>query len=221
MSSRASPMSRGGASDPSPGSGAAVAAAMRGVARRQRGPVRLASSGRRRACRTLSSPREGAPAGQHLVEHAAERPDVGALVDGLAARLLRRTCRPRCRGSCPTPRHRRRRQRRRQRDRSRRDEPSRLEAPWPGRSRAPSRCRPARTLMFAGLRSRWTMPCSCAASSASAICARDRQRFVERQRARARCDRASVGPRPAPSRAPCRSASRDPPRGRRSRAMFG
>ncbi len=28
----------------------------------------------------------------------------------------------------------------------------------------------ARTLMFAGLRSRWTIPCSCAASSASAIC---------------------------------------------------
>ena len=27
-----------------------------------------------------------------------------------------------------------------------------------------------RTLMFAGLRSRWMMPCSCAASSASAIC---------------------------------------------------
>ena len=28
----------------------------------------------------------------------------------------------------------------------------------------------ARTLMFAGLRSRWMMPCSCAASRASAIC---------------------------------------------------
>ena len=31
-------------------------------------------------------------------------------------------------------------------------------------------CRPARTLMLAGLRSRWMIPCSCAASSASAIC---------------------------------------------------
>ena len=28
----------------------------------------------------------------------------------------------------------------------------------------------ARTLMLAGFRSRWMMPCSCAASSASAIC---------------------------------------------------
>jgi hypothetical protein len=28
----------------------------------------------------------------------------------------------------------------------------------------------SRTLMFAGLRSRWMIPCSCAASSASAIC---------------------------------------------------
>ena len=32
---------------------------------------------------------ERAPAGQHLEQHAAERPDVGAPVDGLAARLLR------------------------------------------------------------------------------------------------------------------------------------
>ena len=36
--------------------------------------------------------------------------------------------------------------------------------------------------MFAGFRSRWMMPCSCAASSASAICLRDRQRLVERDR---------------------------------------
>jgi len=28
----------------------------------------------------------------------------------------------------------------------------------------------ARTLMFAGFKSRWMIPCSCAASSASAIC---------------------------------------------------
>ena len=81
-------------------------------------------------------------------------------------------CRPRCRGSRPTPviiagevivgdvgdarRHRR---------------VSRLpDAPSRARSPAPSPCRPARTLMFAGFRSRWMMPCSCAASSASAIC---------------------------------------------------
>ena len=41
----------------------------------------------------------------------------------------------------------------------------------------------ARSLMLAGLRSRWMIPCSCAASSASAICLRDRQRLVEGQRA--------------------------------------
>ena len=39
-----------------------------------------------------------------------------------------------------------------------------------------------RDLQLAGFRSRWTMPFSCAASSASAICTRDRQRLVERQR---------------------------------------
>ena len=36
--------------------------------------------------------------------------------------------------------------------------------------------------MLAGLRSRWTMPCTWAASSASAICRGDGQRLVERQR---------------------------------------
>ena len=40
-----------------------------------------------------------------------------------------------------------------------------------------------RTLMFAGFKSRWMIPCSCAASSASAICRRDGQRFIERDRA--------------------------------------
>ena len=41
----------------------------------------------------------------------------------------------------------------------------------------------ARTLMLAGLRSRWMMPRSCAASSASAICLRDPERLVHRNRA--------------------------------------
>ena len=36
--------------------------------------------------------------------------------------------------------------------------------------------------MLAGFRSRWTIPRSCAYSSASAICPRERQRLVERQR---------------------------------------
>ena len=42
--------------------------------------------------------------------------------------------------------------------------------PSPGRSRAPSRRHPGVTTIFAGFRSRWTIPFSCAASSASAIC---------------------------------------------------
>ena len=40
----------------------------------------------------------------------------------------------------------------------------------------------ARTLMFAGFRSRWMMPCSCAASSASAICFAIGKRLVDRHR---------------------------------------
>ena len=37
----------------------------------------------------MVSSREGCAARQHLVKDTAERPDVGALVDGLSARLLR------------------------------------------------------------------------------------------------------------------------------------
>ena len=87
------------------------------------------------------SPANAQAAGQHLVQHAAERPDVGALVDRLAARLLRTHVRRRCRGSTPASR----------RigavsvgdcDRSR-PRASAARSPWRARSRAPSRCRPA------------------------------------------------------------------------------
>ena len=44
------------------------------------------------------SPDEQPLAGQHLEEHHAERPDVGALVDGACRAPARATCRPRCRG---------------------------------------------------------------------------------------------------------------------------
>ena len=54
-----------------------------------------------------------------------------------------------------------------------------------------------RTPMLPGFRSRWMMPCSCAASSASAICSRDRQRLGPN----GATPRAVRGrrPRPAPS----------------------
>ena len=65
--------------------------------------------------------------------------------------------------------HRGRRDRRRLRRRSATARGS-ARAPSRDRSPAPSPCRRARTLMFAGFRSRWMIPCSCAASSASAIC---------------------------------------------------
>ena len=55
--------------------------------------------------------------------------------------------------------------------------------------------------MLAGLRSRWTMPCSCAASSASAICRAIGSGLVERDRALRRCGPRASAPRPAPSRA--------------------
>ena len=91
------------------------------------------------------------------------------LIHGLPARLLGPHVGRRAENH-PRLRHRRRRERRRVRSACGARTPQPARAPSPTRSRAPSPCRRARTLMFAGFRSRWMMPCSCAASSASAIC---------------------------------------------------
>ena len=58
----------------------------------------------------------------------------------------------------------------------------------------------ARTLMFAGLRSRWMMPCSCAASSASAICRAIGSASSSGIGPRAMCAATGRRPRPVPSR---------------------
>ena len=131
---------------------------------RQRSPVRLALEHLRNRVRDGVS-RERKPAGQHLVEQAAECPDVGTLVDRKAARLLGAHVGGGADDAPPPPtsvtpgvrvwpdgtdRRRRRISR--------------------GRSPALSRRRAGVILMFAGFRSRWTMPFSCAASRASAIC---------------------------------------------------
>ena len=58
-----------------------------GGVRRQRRQVGLARQDRGENVGHVVAGKRGPP-GQHFVEHAAERPDVGALVDGLAARLL-------------------------------------------------------------------------------------------------------------------------------------
>jgi hypothetical protein len=55
---------------------------------RQRGPVRIAREDRRHRIR-CGVAGERCAASEHLVQHAAERPDVGAFVDGLPPRLLR------------------------------------------------------------------------------------------------------------------------------------
>ena len=115
----------------------------------------------------VSSPLEGAPARQHLVQHRAKRPDVGAPIDGPALGLLGRHVR----GGAENHAHLRavrgeRRRVRLIRVRARDADTSALARPKSSTFTVPS----ALTLMLAGLRSRWTMPCSCAASSASAIC---------------------------------------------------
>ncbi len=73
-------------------------------------------------------------------------------------------------------------------------------APAASPARSPAASRPAFvSMMFAGLRSRWTMPARCALSSASAISMAKRQRLVERQRALA----PDAPPASRPRGAPC------------------
>ena len=118
----------------------------------------------------VSPPKQRA-ARQHLEQHHAERPDVRALVDGPAARLLRRHVGGGAEDHAALGARRRRRAsgefvgaRRALDSRS-----SAFARPKSSTFTTPSGV----ILMLAGFRSRWTMPFSCAASSASAICARD------------------------------------------------
>ena len=146
---------------------------------------------------------ERAPARQHLVQHAAERPDVAPLVRRRAPAPARDSCRRRCRESCP-----------------RRSSSPGVVIVGDCRSRPP-RCRCglqrlrqaevqhlhravwSRTLMFAGFRSRWMIPCSCAASSASAICLAIGSASSSGIGAAARSDRPASAPRPAPCTSAC------------------
>ena len=124
---------------------------------------------------------EGSSAGDHLVQHAAERPDVGALVDTLARAPVRAPCRRRSResfrpviaGEVIVGGHRRR-------SRSAPEGSSAFASPKSSTLTVPS----ARTLTLAGFRSRWTIPA----------------------RARLRAPRRSAARSPAPRRAGCARA---------------
>ena len=135
--------------------------------RRQRRPIRLALREPPPARRSSSRP-ETPAAGQHLVRDAAERPDVRALVHRLCRAPAPGSCTPPCRGS-----------RRRASPCAREGRRVRQVLPTPSRRRAFASPKSSTftvpsgvSLMFAGFRSRWMILCSCAASSASAICGR-------------------------------------------------
>ena len=126
----------------------------------------------------ISSPSNSAPPRQHLVEHDAERPDVGAAIDGSALRLLGRHVGG---GAEDHPHLRRARGERRRVHRVRRRAsafgPSALARPKSRTFTVPS----ARTLIFAGLRSRWMMPLLVRRFERLGDLARDGQGVGERQ----------------------------------------
>ena len=133
---------------------------------------------------------------QHLEEHATKCPDIGAFVHRLAAGLLGRHVRavPRIMparviagvvivGDIDTL------------DKDPAAGSVAFARPKSRTFTAPS----GRTFTLAGLRSRWTIPCSCAASSASAICVATQQRVVDGNRALHQYDPQALAPRRAPS----------------------
>ena len=143
-----------------------------GVRRVRAAPRALARADR------ASSPWKRAPAREHLVEHAAEGPDVGALVDGLprACSGLMYAAVPRM---TPSLRHRAWRARRWAAARRPRVS-SAFARPKSSTFTVPSGV----ILTFAGFRSRWTMP------------ARARPRALRRSGARSRSASSTrIGPR--------------------------
>ena len=175
---------------------------------RQRVPVRFASQNGDDGVRDCVARERDVP-GEHLVEHAPECPDVGPLVDGLAARLLRTHVgggaedRPAlCRAG-----HRRRYASRSDR---RASSPAALARPKSRTFTAPSGV----ISILAGFRSRWTMPFSCAMSRASAIC----RAMSTRQRGHGPCPRSrSASVRPLDQLASTSSSTRQD----RRRALRG
>ena len=134
---------------------------------------------------------------EHFVEHAAERPDVGAFVDRLAARLFRRHVGGSAEddaGLCHG------------RGCDRRDCSLRPTRPL-ALSGASAFARPKsstftvpsdRDLDVRRLQIAVNDPGSCAASSASAICFAIRRASSSGKGTTARCDRRASAPRPAP-----------------------
>ena len=96
---------------------------------------------------------ESEPPRQHFVEHAREGPDVGALINRFATRLLRAHVRGRAEHDAGLG-HGRRRQRCRVRPADRSQRSSALAMPKSSTLTVPS----GRSLMLAGFRSRCTMP---------------------------------------------------------------
>ena len=146
--------------------------------RRQGGPVRIARQDLGQRVRAGVA-RERDAAGQHFIQHAAERPDVRALVDGLTARLFGAHVGRRAHDRSLT--------RSVVSDRRHCDQIGAAESPVVAfaRPKSSTLTTPSGvTLMLAGFRSRWTMPLLVRRFQRLGDLARDGQGFVQRQRAR-------------------------------------
>jgi hypothetical protein len=138
----------------------------RGCGGGQCGPVRLAREDRREDIADGVAGKRGA-ARERLAEHNPERPDVRSLVYRLAPRLLRGHVGGRAENHAAH----RERSRTRERRRVQHVRPRPIGRRWSRQAEIQHFHRTVGTQPdVAGFRSRWTIPCSCAASSASAIC---------------------------------------------------
>ncbi len=169
--------------------------------RRQRRPVGLARDDGREDVGDGVAGKRGA-ACEHLVQDQRRTPRCPRACRRSGPWPAPAPCRPPCRGSCPSPSS-RATSTSANSTRRRRSAAARRLAAACARPKSSTFTTPSgRTLTLAGFRSRWTMPASCAASSASGDLMRDAAAPRRQESRPGRCDRRAWVLRPVPARGP-------------------